>query len=151
MLSLVTRLQHDARYTSLLLSAGARSRHRSTAGTRRRRPRSYRSISPAHTALSSKPAARRCCCRDGQTDGRTPDRYTDSARIVCKQGQQDKGRGAPVEEPLTQHDTAENNDRHIHVPNKVANNYGTGSVTSDEAPQRIACEPVTGKSNHDFI
>jgi len=29
-----------------------------------------------HTALSSKPAARRCCCRSmGQTDGRTLDRF----------------------------------------------------------------------------
>ena len=33
------------------------------------------SISPARTALSSKPAARRCCCRStGQTDGRTDTR-----------------------------------------------------------------------------
>jgi len=43
-----------------------------------------RSISPARTALSSKPAARFCCDRmmgqaDGQTDGRTPDRYLDPA------------------------------------------------------------------------
>ena len=29
-------------------------------------------------ALSSKPEARRCCCRStGQTNGRTPDRYID--------------------------------------------------------------------------
>jgi len=51
--------------------------------------RSYRSISPlARSALSSKPAARRCCYQstgqtDGQTDirmdGRTPDRYIDLA------------------------------------------------------------------------
>jgi len=42
------------------------------------------SISFARTALSSKPAARRCCVRlmgqtDGRTDGRTPDRFIDLA------------------------------------------------------------------------
>jgi len=38
----------------------------------------YRSISPACGALSSKPAAHRCCCRStGQTDGRTLDRLID--------------------------------------------------------------------------
>jgi len=46
--------------------------------------RSYRSISTARMALSSKPAGRRCCCRSmGQTDGRTdewmPRRYIDLA------------------------------------------------------------------------
>ena len=41
----------------LLLSAGAGSRQ---------------SVSPVHTALSSKPATCRCCCRSmGQTDGQT--------------------------------------------------------------------------------
>ena len=34
--------------------------------------RRCRSISPAHTALSSKPAAHRCCCRStGEMDGRS--------------------------------------------------------------------------------
>ena len=47
---------------SLLLIAGACSRHRS-----------YLLPEPA---LSSKPATRRCCST-GQTDGRTPDRYID--------------------------------------------------------------------------
>jgi len=38
----------------------------------RRRTCSYRSIPPAGMALSSKPAALRCCCRStGQTDGQT--------------------------------------------------------------------------------
>ena len=41
-------------------------------------------LRPARTALSSKPAARRCCCRsmeqtDGRTDGRTRDRFIDPA------------------------------------------------------------------------
>jgi len=35
-------------------------------------------ISPARTAFSSKPAARRCCCRSmGQTDGQTDGRALD--------------------------------------------------------------------------
>ena len=42
--------------------------------------RCCRSIFPARTALSSKPVARRCCCRSmGQTDGRTLDRFVDPA------------------------------------------------------------------------
>jgi len=42
--------------------------------------RRCRSIFPARTALSSKPAARRCCCRSvEQTDGRTLDRFVDPA------------------------------------------------------------------------
>jgi len=52
------------------------------AGAERRRllhcARSCRLIHPpAHRALSSKPAARRCCCRSmGQTDGRTDGPWT---------------------------------------------------------------------------
>ena len=39
-----------------------------------------RSISPARAALSSKPAARRCCCRStGETDRQTPDRFINPA------------------------------------------------------------------------
>ena len=45
-----------------------------------RSPPSVESIRSASTALSSKPAARRCCGRAmGQTDRQTPDCYTDSA------------------------------------------------------------------------
>jgi len=44
----------------------------------------YRSISPARGALSSKPAARRCCCRSmGQTDGRTLDRFIRPCSTYC--------------------------------------------------------------------
>ena len=52
------------------------------------RARNCQSISPARKALASNPADRRCCCRsmgqtdgpmNGQTDGRTLDRYVDSA------------------------------------------------------------------------
>jgi len=58
------------------------------AARRHQRDRSYRSISPAHRALS-KPAARRCCCQsmgqtDGQTDGWTPNRYIDPAPYTLR-------------------------------------------------------------------
>ena len=42
----------------------------------------------SHRALSSKPTDRRCCCRSmGQTDGRTPDRYIDSAVYTMRAAQ----------------------------------------------------------------
>jgi len=48
--------------------------------------RRCRSISSAHTALSSKPAARRGCGpMMRQTDGRTLDRFIDLLLILCEQ------------------------------------------------------------------
>jgi len=59
----------------LLLSAVLRRCYRWEPGGRR-----CRLISPGHTALSSKPAARRGCGpMMGQTDGRTLDRFVDPA------------------------------------------------------------------------
>jgi len=56
---------------SLLLSAP---------GTRYRRLQLSIDISHSHGVQQQKPAGHRCCCRTmGQTDGRTPDRYTDPA------------------------------------------------------------------------
>ena len=51
---------------NVTLPAFAAERRAAAPGDRR-----FRSISPARTALSSKPAARRCCGRMGQTDGQT--------------------------------------------------------------------------------
>ena len=57
------------------------------AARRPQRARSYRSIFPARTALSSKPAGHRCCCRsmgqtDGQREGGKPDRYVYPSHTV---------------------------------------------------------------------
>ena len=74
---------------ALLLSAGACC-SASLQLVRGTGARSYRSISPVRMALSSKPAASRCCCRSmGQTDGRTdarPFRRSCSAYYVCSRG-----------------------------------------------------------------
>ena len=72
--SLLRRLS-TLRYPHLLLSAGAHAAQHTC---------SYRSISPSHRALSSKPADRRYCCQsmeqtDGRTDWRTLGRYIDPA------------------------------------------------------------------------
>ena len=54
----------------------------------RRQPCSNRSISPTHLAHSSKPAARCCSGRVGQTNGRTPYRFINPApHTICRQCQ----------------------------------------------------------------
>jgi len=80
-LSLVPRLS-TWRYPHLLLSAGACSRCRSTAGTRR--PQLPIDICCRRSAANLSHAAAAVDRRDRQADGRTPDRYIEPAPHITR-------------------------------------------------------------------